>query len=104
MSVDAISVALIDQVARRITGSELVLPESDVREALNADRNVAAREVKGGPGHAALTDMISRQHTYHRDHRAWLAEQRSALAGARAASATAADSLINAAKASNVPQ
>lgn len=104
MSVDAISTALISQIARRITGSELTLPESDLREALNANRNVAAREVKGGPGPAALTDMISRQHAYHRDHRTWLAEQRSALAGARAASATAADSLVNAAKPSSVPQ
>jgi len=95
--VDAISTDLIDQVARRITGSELALPESKVREALNAGRNVAAREVTGGPGPAAVRDMISRQHAQHRDHRTWLAEQRSALVKAKEASSAAAESLINAA-------
>jgi argininosuccinate lyase len=93
-TVKDITPTLIDRIARSVCGQELDLSPSDVRDALDPRRNVAAREIFGGPGPQALQAMISRQHSRRDEYQRWLASRRAALESARAERAAARDTLL----------
>lgn len=61
MGVRGLLANMIDKAAQEVLGNNMNLPEEDVRKALDPHYNVAAREVKGGPGPRAVGILISHQ-------------------------------------------
>lgn len=59
--VGELSSAMIDQAARAVVGRGFLLPEEEVRRALDPLANVMARDICGGPGPRAMAAAIEAQ-------------------------------------------
>jgi hypothetical protein len=64
-------------------GNNMNLPEEDVRKALDPHYNVAASEVKGGPGPRAVGILISHQEEKLSQRRDWLSHCQRSLKQAK---------------------
>lgn len=82
-SVDAITSALLDEVAEDILGESLGLPEAVVRRALDPVQNVQARSITGGPAPKEVRRMLQTRRQTHEQLAERLNSQRTALAEAQ---------------------
>jgi argininosuccinate lyase len=73
---------LVREVAREVTGRDLVMRTEEVRRALDPAAFIDGRSTRGGPSGAALARGLAEAQGAVRDHEAWLAGARARLAAA----------------------
>lgn len=72
MSAQEITLPLVNEAARKITGKPLSLDEEGLRQALNPDHFVRVRSLAGGPNPDVVRGMIKGRLEQHADQQRWL--------------------------------